>query len=143
MIRYDISPDNDDIDNEIISELAKNCKITCKALSERVNISIPRIYERTKKLEEKGYIKGYHAEIDFKQLGYQVHTFVLIKTDKYVGAMLNELKKIDFVYDVWVVSGEYHYMLDVYTQNMDDLFSLLDYLYNNIGRTQTLFVMEH
>lgn len=66
MMRYDISPETDSIDIKIIEELTKNSKITCKDLSDRVNLSIPRVYERTKKLEERGIIAGYHAEIDLK-----------------------------------------------------------------------------
>ena len=45
MMRYDISPETDSIDIKIIEELAKNSKITCKDLSDRVNLSIPRVYE--------------------------------------------------------------------------------------------------
>ena len=67
----------------------------------------------------------------------------MIKTDKYVGSIRTELSDLDFVYDVWVVSGEFHYMFEVYTKRMDELSALAGNLYNNIGRTQTLFVMEH
>ncbi len=143
MIRYDISHDNDSVDCKIIEELVRNSKITCKLLSERINISVPRVYERIRRLEEKGLIKKYSAEIDFKQLGYSIRAFILIKTDKYVGSIRTELSDLDFVYDVWVVSGEFHYMLEVYTKSMDELSALAGNLYNNIGRTQTLFVMEH
>lgn len=79
MMRYDISPETDSIDIKIIEELAKNSKITCKDLSDRVNLSIPRVYERTKKLEERGIIAGYHAKIDLEKLGYEIHAFILVK----------------------------------------------------------------
>lgn len=143
MLKYDISQQNDEVDNKIIAELAKDCKISCKILSQRVNLSVPRVYERVRRLEDNKIISGYCATINFKQLGYQIHTFILIKPDKFVGSIFTKLKTLDFVYDVWVVSGEFHYMLEVYTQNMDQLCALTDYLYNNIGRTHTLFIMEH
>lgn len=143
MMRYDISPKTDSIDIKIIEELTKNSKITCKDLSDRVNLSIPRVYERTKKLEERGIIAGYHAEIDLKKLGYGIHAFILVKTDKYVGDMFHTLKEMEYVHDLWVLSGEYHYMLKVYVKDISNLNNLAADLYSRIGRTQTVLVMEH
>ena len=143
MMRYDISPETDSIDIKIIEELTKNSKITCKDLSDRVNLSIPRVYERTKKLEERGIIAGYHAEIDLKKLGYGIHAFILVKTDKYVEDMFHTLKEMEYVHDLWVLSGEYHYMLEVYVKDISNLNNLAADLYSRIGRTQTVLVMEH
>ena len=143
MMRYDISPETDSIDIKIIEELTKNSKITCKDLSDRVNLSIPRVYERTKKLEERGIIAGYHTEIDLKKLGYGIHAFILVKTDKYVGDMFHTLKEMEYVHDLWVLSGEYHYMLEVYVKDISNLNNLAADLYSRIGRTQTVLVMEH
>lgn len=143
MIRYDITPDTDSIDIKIIEELTKNSKITCKELSNRVNLSIPRVYERVKRLEERAVIEGYHAKVDLKKLGYGIHAFILVKTDKYVGDMFHTLKEMEYVHDLWVLSGEYHYMLEVYVKDIGNLNNLAADLYSRIGRTQTVLVMEH
>ncbi len=142
MIRYDITPDTDSIDIKIIEELTNNSKITCKELSDRVNLSIPRVYERVKRLEERAVIEGYHAKIDLKKLGYGIHAFILIKTDKYVGSMSAMLRETEYVYDLWVLSGECNYMLEVYVKEMDDLSRLANDLYSKIGRTHTFIVMN-
>lgn len=143
MIRFVASSEYDLIDAQIMDALEKNCKATYKDIAEYVNLSIPRVYERIKKLEEKGFIKGYHAEIDFQRLGYAIHAFVLVRPDKYVGKMTEQLKQIECVHDLWLVSGEYDYLLEVYTKDANELNALVNDLYNMIGRTRTLLVMKH
>lgn len=47
--------------------LAKDAKINAKELSEKLHISKTPIYERIKRLENEGYIKGYVALVDNKK----------------------------------------------------------------------------
>ena len=49
----------DETDIEILHSLQKDAKINAKELSEKLHISKTPIYERIKRLENEGYIKGY------------------------------------------------------------------------------------
>lgn len=49
------------------SFFAKDAKINAKELSEKLHISKTPIYERIKRLENEGYIKGYVALVDNKK----------------------------------------------------------------------------
>ena len=57
--------------------------------------------------------------------------------------MFHTLKEMEYVHDLWVLSGEYHYMLEVYVKDISNLNNLAADLYSRIGRTQTVLVMEH
>ena len=56
----------DQIDLKILRILQENSKITTKEIAEILNLSPSPVYERTRKLEKKGYIKKYVAILDKK-----------------------------------------------------------------------------
>ena len=47
-------------------------------LAKRVGISAPPCLRRVRTLEEAGYIKGYHAEVDARELGFEVQVFAMV-----------------------------------------------------------------
>jgi Lrp/AsnC family transcriptional regulator of ectoine degradation len=55
----------DRYDLAILRILARDGRITKSKLAEEVNLSISPAWERVKKLEESGVIRGYRAEIDW------------------------------------------------------------------------------
>ena len=57
----------DAIDLKILAALQREGRITKTALAEQVGLSPPPCWERLKRLEKAGLIKGYHAEIDLAQ----------------------------------------------------------------------------
>ena len=65
----------DAIDRKILKELQDDGRITNVELARRVGISAPPCLRRVRALEEAGYIKGYRALLDEKQLGYEVTVF--------------------------------------------------------------------
>ncbi len=134
--------DMDEIDLKIIEELKNNCKISYKNLGEKVQMSTPTVYERTKKLEERGIIQGYQASINYAQLGYTIHALILVKVDNYTIGIPKFLDKIKEVHNFWIVSGEFSYVVEVYTQDIDELNALVDRLYHRIGRTTLMLILD-
>lgn len=65
----------DETDIEILHSLQKDAKINAKELSEKLHISKTPIYERIKRLENEGYIKGYVALVDNKKIGLPLIIF--------------------------------------------------------------------
>ena len=62
----------DAIDRRILHELQANGRITNVELSKRAKISAPPCLRRVRALEQAGFIRGYHADLDAKTLGYEV-----------------------------------------------------------------------
>ena len=65
----------DPIDRKILAELQADGRMTNVELARRVGISAPPCLRRVRTLEENGYIKGYHADVDAKELGFEVQVF--------------------------------------------------------------------
>ena len=69
----------DDIDRKILAELQADGRMTNVELARRVGISAPPCLRRVRALEEAGYIRGYHAEIDARELGFEVQVFAMVR----------------------------------------------------------------
>ena len=68
----------DQIDLKILRILQENSKITTKEIAEILNLSPSPVYERTRKLEKKGYIKKYVAILDKKLIQRPVTVICMI-----------------------------------------------------------------
>ncbi|MBT3991452.1 MAG: Lrp/AsnC family transcriptional regulator [Rhodospirillaceae bacterium] len=68
----------DNIDRNILRELQDNGRITNVELAKRVGISAPPCLRRVRALEEAGLIRGYHADIEPTELGFNVTVFAQV-----------------------------------------------------------------
>jgi DNA-binding Lrp family transcriptional regulator len=69
----------DEIDRMILAELQADGRMTNVELAKRVGISAPPCLRRVRTLEEQGYIRGYHADIDPRELGFEVQVFAMVR----------------------------------------------------------------
>ncbi len=72
----------DKIDLRILALLQQNARTPLKALAAKVFLSSPAVSSRILKLENKGIIRGYHADIDPAALGYHLQAFVSLTLEK-------------------------------------------------------------
>ena len=68
----------DEIDRKILAELQGDGRMTNVELASRVGISAPPCLRRVRTLEEQGYIRGYHADVDPRLLGFEVQVFASV-----------------------------------------------------------------
>ncbi len=68
----------DQTDRQILAELQGDGRMTNVELASRVGISAPPCLRRVRTLEESGYIRGYHAEVDARLLGFEVQVFAMV-----------------------------------------------------------------
>ena len=68
----------DSIDLAILRELQDDGRMTNVELAKRVGISAPPCLRRVRTLEELGYIRGYHATVDARKLGFEVQVFAMV-----------------------------------------------------------------
>lgn len=68
----------DPIDRMILAQLQADGRMTNVELARRVGISAPPCLRRVRTLEENGYIRGYHADVDARELGFEVQVFAMV-----------------------------------------------------------------
>lgn len=68
----------DKIDQRILHDLQANGRLSNVELARRAGISAPPCLRRVRALERAGYLRGYHAELEPKALGFNVTVFALV-----------------------------------------------------------------
>ncbi|MDN3719686.1 Lrp/AsnC family transcriptional regulator [Roseibium salinum] len=69
----------DDADRKIIEALISDARMSLKDLAAHAGLSSPGVSERIRRLQERGVIRGFSAEIDLRSLGYSLQAIVRIR----------------------------------------------------------------
>lgn len=113
----------DKFDIAILSELQINARLTNAELAQRVGLSAAPCWRRVRALEEAGFIKGYHAEIDRHKVGLGVFAFVRLDAERNTGdltrAMEEAIAKIPQVMACHYISGSGTFELQVVARDLD------------------------
>ena len=105
----------DPIDRMILAELQADGRMTNVELSKRVGISAPPCLRRVRTLEENGYIKGYHAAVNAKELGFEVQVFANVglasQAESDLSAFEAKCKSWPLVRECHMLNGEVDFIL--------------------------------
>jgi DNA-binding Lrp family transcriptional regulator len=86
-------PALDIIDRRILIELQEDGRITNVELARRAGISAPPCLRRVRALEERGLIRGYHADTDPQALGWEITFFAIVGLESQKEAVLAEFER--------------------------------------------------
>ena len=105
----------DPIDRHILAELQADGRMTNVELAKRVGISAPPCLRRVRTLEEAGYIKGYHADIDARELGFEVQVFAMVRlinqSERDLAAFETLAQNWPLVRECHMLNGEIDFIL--------------------------------
>lgn len=137
----------DDIDHRILALLQENARISNAEIARRVDMAPSAILERIRKLESRGVIRGYTADLDPKQLDRGLVAFVSITAASMGRAseILEELSEIPEVQEVHLIVGEDCFLVKVRVEDTDALAVLLQERIQSrdwVGSTRTTIVLK-
>ncbi|MGV6838999.1 MAG: Lrp/AsnC family transcriptional regulator [Planktomarina sp.] len=105
----------DDIDRHIMAELQANGRITNVDLAKKVGISAPPCLRRVRSLEEQGYIRGFHADVDPQKLGFEVQVFAMVglqsQAESDLCAFEEKCRAWPYVRECHMLNGEVDFLL--------------------------------
>ena len=139
----------DAVDMEILRALQKNARLTTKELAAMVNLSTTPVFERVKRLELRGYVKGYVAVLDAEKLGRGFVVFCSVKMRR-IGREIAEdfarvVRSIPEVTECYNISGSFDYLLKIHAPNMKYYQEFVLNILGNIdhlGSLESTFVMD-
>jgi len=82
----------DETDREIIAQLRKDARKSCRELAKAVGISASTLIARMNRLEKDKVIRGYEPRLDLARMGYDF--FALVEVTFTKGASLELQQKI-------------------------------------------------
>lgn len=135
----------DELDLQILDALQRNARSTFAELGTLVGLKAPAVHDRVKRLEQRGHIRGYSAQLDNKRLGLELAAFVSCYTtpDCRYDEFTRALSEMPEVCEVHSVAGEETYLCKVMTrstQHLDELLGKLKAM-PGMARTRTTIVL--
>lgn len=138
----------DHTDRLLLQLLQEDAKQTTKELALQLGMSNTAVYERVRKLEREGIIKGYTAIVDREKVNRSFVVFCNIRLMQHTKENVREFEKevagLSEVQECYHVSGDYDYILKVHVANMEDYRNFMVTKLTNlkhIGSTHSIFMI--
>jgi Lrp/AsnC family leucine-responsive transcriptional regulator len=130
----------DEVDWHILGELQTDGRASVAELARRIRLSPTATADRVRRLEAKGVITGYAAQVNLSKVGVAVMAVVRLE---YPGRAREPLTRVfdlrPEVLECQRVTGEDCYILKVAATSMDHLAAVVDDI-GDIGRVITSLV---
>jgi len=114
----------DETDLHILDLLQHDARLTNKEIAAKLGKSVTSVFERVKRLESEGYIKGYVALLDRKKTGKHVTAFASITLKEHGHDLFLEFEsKINAfpeVMECYKTNGPCDYLLKVLVADIED-----------------------
>ena len=105
----------DAADIRILSAVQTYGQLSKSKLAEIVNLSPTPCYERLNRLRAAGYIRGYHADVDARLLGFEVQVFAMVglhsQAEADLSAFERRCKAWPLVRECHMLNGEIDFIL--------------------------------
>jgi Lrp/AsnC family leucine-responsive transcriptional regulator len=112
----------DAADRSIVEALAHDARLSLKELAARAGLSSPACSERLRRLEERGVLQGYAAEVSLEALGYPLQAIMRVRP---LPGMLHIVEKIILetpeIIECDKITGDDCFVCRVAVRNMADL----------------------
>ena len=113
----------DSIDKQIIDILKENSRIKISDISKKVNLSIPAVSDRIKKMEDINLIEKYTVKLNREMLNQNLLVFIFITLEKceHISSFREKIIKLNSVLECHHIAGEYDYLVKVAVESTKDL----------------------
>lgn len=139
----------DDTDVAILNLLKKDSKQGNKSIANQIGLTVTPTYERIKRLERIGVIKGYSVRLNKSKTGKNLQVFCQVSLKEHSLELLevfeDKVVAFDEVVSCYHVAGNYDYALNIEIRDMLEYENFLKYKLTSIpyiSNVQSSFVMS-
>lgn len=115
------------LDRRIVELLCEDGRMSLADIARETGLSTSAVHQRVRRIEQRGIITGYHAQVDMRAVGLPLTAFVsLTPIDPAAPDDVPErIADIDEIEACWSVAGAESYILKVRVVEPVDLEALL------------------
>jgi len=139
-------PELDRIDLRLLEALQRNARSTYAELGALVNLKPPAVHDRVKRLEQRGFVRGYSAQLDARRVGYELTAFVsaYCMADLDYDAFTTAAQLFPEIIEIHSVAGDETFVLKVVTRSTTHLDDFLTRIKRvpGVARTRTTVVLS-
>ncbi len=137
----------DKIDKKILDILKVKARTSSSEIGKEVQLSIPAVTERMKKLEQAGVIQAYTVKVDRIKLGYGLLAFIQVNIDHSNGQsmFIEKVNSLKEIMECHYIAGEYDYIIKVACRDAVELQNFINSHLKGVQgivKTQTTVVLS-
>ena len=139
----------DPIDRTLVTMLAADARIPNARLAEAVGIAPSTCLARVRGLQERGVIRGYHADVDPAALGRPLQAMIAVRLQSHARSRIRgfvaEVAGLPEVLNVFFLAGKDDFLLHVAAASTSALRDFVETLSSNgdVSYTETSLIFEH
>jgi Lrp/AsnC family leucine-responsive transcriptional regulator len=132
----------DATNRSLLVELQADARLSIAELGRRVGLSSPAVAERLQRLEQAGVIRGYHADVDPRALGYDLTVVIRIRPAPREIVKVAELaRRTPEVVECNRITGDDCYIMRAHVRDVEHLEEVID-RFVAYGQTTTSIVQS-
>ena len=135
----------EEIDRTVVRLLSADGRMSYTDLAKATGLSTSAVHQRVRRLEQRGVLKGYSANVDFAAIGLPLTAFVSIRPidASQPDDSPERLAGIEAIEACYSVAGDQSYLLKVRVAAPTDLEELLARIRSAAGvTTRTTIVLS-
>jgi Lrp/AsnC family leucine-responsive transcriptional regulator len=136
----------DETDLALLAQLQAQGRTKRNELAEAVDLSLPAVSERLRKLEERGILEGVFAKLAPKKVGLDVCVFITVTVEKSSNypEFLEAAKKHPEILEVHAITGDGSHLVKARTWSTSTLERLLSQIqaWPGVKQTRTNVVLN-
>lgn len=126
----------------ILESLQKNARQSFSEIGREIGLTSPAVAERVKKMEDKGIIKGYKAQVSYHKTGHQLKAVITLRA--FMGRLkpfLEKVKEFKEVINCYRITGNENIIMEVVLYDQSHLEEFIDKLIT-YGETKTHIILS-
>ena len=116
----------DELEKKILNTLNRNARMSFRLAANKLRISPTTLYNKVRKLEQSGVIKGYIPLIDTEAVGYRLMAIIGLRVkqekDIEVQRAISKFPQVETIYEI---TGDWDLFLICHFKDRNDLTKFL------------------
>ncbi len=139
----------DTTDLRIIEALQQNGRRTNAELAREIGVAPSTMLDRIRRLEERGVLRGYHADVDPESIGLPLQGFISVALVQHdadcIRSFEQSVTELSFVRACYHTTGRFDYLLQLAARDLKHWGELVKEniaAIPGIGRVETFLVLS-
>jgi Lrp/AsnC family leucine-responsive transcriptional regulator len=132
----------DAVNRRLLAELQADARLSLAELGRRAGLTAPAVGERLQRLQERGVVRGYHADVDPRALGYTLSAVLRLRpAAREIPTVADLARRTAEVVECHRITGEDCYLMKLHVRDVDHLEEVVD-RFTPFGQTTTSIVQS-